>query len=242
MKKVNVFLILMIGLAMFACEKNEPKVDDKQEEVAPLVFGEVTTIDNNGYAAVDLGLESGTLWATKNVGATSPEAAGNYYAWGEIITKASYNWQTYSFCYIDTMINFTKYASQGVSPDNLLILDSIDDVVAVTMQGTWRMPTQKQMNELKNSCLWEWGELNGVKGYKVSSKVEDNKNYIFMPAAGSYENDKLFSEGERGAYWTSELNKKPCTNAYYMQLDTATQKVANYYRYGGRTVRGVCIK
>ena len=44
----------------------------------------------NGYDYVDLGLPSGTKWATCNVGATTPEEYGNYYAWGETTVKTEY--------------------------------------------------------------------------------------------------------------------------------------------------------
>ena len=37
----------------------------------------------NGHAYVDLGLPSGTLWATMNVGANSETDTGLYFAWGE---------------------------------------------------------------------------------------------------------------------------------------------------------------
>ncbi|MCI7430492.1 MAG: hypothetical protein MSS84_06410, partial [Bacteroidales bacterium] len=62
----------------------------------------------NGHDYVDLGLPSGTKWATCNVGASTPEEYGNYYAWGETTPKAYYDWSTYKWCN-GSKTTLTKY-------------------------------------------------------------------------------------------------------------------------------------
>lgn len=137
---------------------------------------------------VDLGLPSGTIWAGWNVGASSPEQYGGYYAWGEIETKDNYGLGSYlyykngSYVNIGTNISGTKY-----------------DVARQKWGGEWRMPTKVEFDELISKCAWTWYEYKGVKGYKITGP---NEKSIFLPAAGSYEsNDK----GENCFYLSASL-------------------------------------
>ena len=68
----------------------------------------------NGHEYVDLGLPSGLLWATCNVGATKPEERGDYFAWGETTPKETYSWDNYKWCK-GTGTTFTKYCSKSES-------------------------------------------------------------------------------------------------------------------------------
>ena len=169
----------------------------------------------NGYEYVDLGLPSGLKWATCNVGATSPEDYGCYYAWGETEEKDNYDWSTYKWCN-GSKNTLTKYCTDSYfgTVDNKTVLDPEDDVAHVKWGGTWRMPTIEEQKELLNSCTWIWTTQNGVNGYKVTSKT--NGNSIFLPAAGYRDGTNLYNSGSYGFYWSSSLSSYSSFRAYYL--------------------------
>ncbi len=162
---------------------------------------------------VDLGLPSGLLWATCNVGAYAPQNNGNYYAWGETETKTNYSWDTYKYGSADNAL--TKYCSssdygEDGFTDDLTTLEANDkdDAAAAHWSDKWRMPTDAEWTELRDNCTWEWtNDYNGtgVAGYEVKSKATDNSNSIFLPAAGSRTDDDLGYAGSGGYYWSSSL-------------------------------------
>ena len=151
----------------------------------------------NGYIWVDLGLS--VKWATMNVGASKAEDYGGYYAWGETEPKEVYDWSTYKHCRgsLTTLTKYNTLSSYG-TVDNKMELDAIDDAAVVNWGGSWRMPTDAEMTELRNNCTWTWAIQNGVKGYKVTSKT--NGNSIFLPAAGYRCDSPLYSAGSFGYY------------------------------------------
>ena len=160
----------------------------------------------DGHAWVDLGLPSGTLWATMNVGASSPEDYGDYYAWGEIETKSEYNWSTYKWCN-GSSNTLTKYCVSGTyvtygTVDNKTELETSDDVAYQMWGSGWRMPTIEQFRELQSECTYTWTMQKGVYGYKFASKV--NSNTIFFPAAGKWDSS-LIGAGDNGYYWSRSL-------------------------------------
>ena len=130
---------------------------------------------HNGHEWVDLGLPSGTLWASCNIGATSPEGYGDYFAWGETETKERYDYTTYKWG--NAANKLTKYCTN----DNKRVLDAEDDAAAVKWRGLWRMPSSSEIEELNGLCTWEWIKLKGVTVCKVTGP---NGNSIFLPAAG----------------------------------------------------------
>ena len=134
----------------------------------------------NGHAAVDLGLPSGLYWATCNIGASVPEESGDYYAWGEISTNQD-NGET---------LNVRLNDISG---------DAQYDAATANWGGLWRMPTKYEMQELLNLCSWEETTFNGIEGYQV---VGPNGNSIFLPAAGTKEDDYIYNKGY-ASYWTS---------------------------------------
>ena len=194
----------------------------------------------NGHDWIDLGLPSGTKWATTNVGATTPEGYGNYYSWGETTTKSSYNWSTYKWCNgsYDTM---TKYcvSSSYVTVDNKTTLDLSDDAAYVNWGSSWRMPTKAEQDELRNTnyTTWTWTTQNGVKGYKVTSKT--NGNSIFLPVAGYRGDSSLYGAGSNGGYWSSSLDAVNSYYAYVLYLDSIGVGWSYSNRYYGRSVRPV---
>ena len=161
-----------------------------------------------GHAYVDLGLPSGTLWATTNVGADSPEEYGDYFAWGETKPKNEYSWNTYKWCNgsYDSLIKYNYNSSYGVV-DDMTILNLQDDAATVNWGGSWRMPTDEEWYELLNSsnCSITWANQSGHFGYRITSLV--NGNSIFLPAAGGYYGLSQSDSSIYGSYWSSSINE-----------------------------------
>lgn len=189
---------------------------------------------------VDLGLSSGTLWAKMNIGASSPEEYGDYFAWGEIETKSLFRWSTYRWCNGDDYEhNLTKYCMQEYEGrvDNKIILELADDAAHANWGGNWRMPSKAELEELCTECIWTETTINAINGYLVTSKTNDNS--IFLPSAGYYDyiSDYLQNEGSCGLYWSSSLRTDVSDYAFFMS--TANHVISARERYNGRTVRPV---
>lgn len=159
----------------------------------------------NAQTYVDLGLPSGTLWADRNVGASSPKDYGDYFAWGETTAKSNYYWSPLKYCEDSYGKKFSKYNTQSKygSVDNKTALERSDDAATANWGSDWCMPTQQQFQELKDNCTWTWITRNGTKGYEVKGK---NGNSIFFPAAGYRYGTDLNDVGSDGNYWSSSLN------------------------------------
>ena len=190
---------------------------------------------------VDLGLS--VKWATCNVGATTPEAYGDYFAWGETSPKSNYTWETYKFRTsgdIYTNVKFNKYntSSDRGTIDNKTTLDLSDDAARANWGGAWRMPTKAEQDELRKNCTWTWTTQSGVNGYSVTSKT--NGNSIFLPAAGNRNGTSVGGVGSDGYYWSSSLNESYPYDACYLYFDSGTVGWSSFNRYHGRTVRAVC--
>ena len=143
-----------------ACEKNEPSdntngngVNTDQNEGNSNTGSDNATGTENGHDYVDLGLPSGTKWATCNVGATAPEEYGDYFAWGETEPKTTYNWDTYKWCNgsEDTFTKYNTKSSYG-TVDNKTQLELADDAARANWGGQWRMPTDAEWTELCKNC------------------------------------------------------------------------------------------
>ena len=185
----------------------------------------------NGHEYVDLGLS--VKWATCNVGATTPEEYGDYFAWGETEPKEDYSWTTYKWCN-GTKDTQTKYGTV----DNKTVLDKEDDAAAVHWGGNWRMPTKEEQDELREKCTWTWTIQNGVNGYKVTSKT--NGNSIFLPAAGYRDGSALDYAGSVGYYWASSLYTSSPRYAYELRFDSGNVDCNKISRCSGLSVRPVC--
>ena len=205
-----------------------------------------------GHDYVDLGLPSGTLWATCNVGADKPEDCGGYYAWGETEEKDYYDWSTYKYCKgsSSTLTKYCSDSSYGYNgfTDTGTVLESGDDVAHVKWGGDWRMPTDAEWSELRSSsnCTWTWygsgnTEFGGTAGYKVTGRKSGyESNFIFLPAAGYRGNGSLGSVGSYGGYWSSSLYESRPYSACYVGFDSGNYLRFDNYRYYGRSVRPVC--
>ena len=166
----------------------------------------------DGYEYVDLGLPSGLKWATMNVGASSPEECGDYFAWGEVKTKEEYD----KFNSVTYGKSIDELQADGVIDSNGN-LNPYYDAATQKWGKAWRMPTWMDFYELLIRCRWEWTTFKGKDGYKVSSKVNDN--WIFFP-------DDSKSKGN-GYYWSSTASvNNEAYLLYFYHL-----KINNSYRY-----------
>ncbi len=218
-----------------SCKKD----DDNNEPGGGGGGGGNTGGGTGDHAYVDLGLPSGTLWATCNVGASKPEDYGDYFAWGETATKSTYSWDTYKWCNDGDYHKLTKYntySSYG-TVDNRTVLDPEDDAARANWGGAWRMPTREEMNELYANCTWTWTTQNGVNGRKFTVP---NGESIFLPAAGYYSSGSLYYAGSNGYYWSSSLDTDYPGNAYDLNFDSGDVGLNDYYRLYGQSVRPVC--
>ncbi|MBQ8127586.1 MAG: Ig-like domain-containing protein [Prevotella sp.] len=206
-------------------------------------------VNVNKMEYVDLGLPSGTLWATCNIGATSPEEYGDYFAWGETMGfkdgKTTFDWSTYKWCEgsDNTLTKYctqSNYGNNGFT-DNKTKLELEDDAAYVNWGPDWRMPTTEQLGELFRSTTVTYTSLNGITGRLIVSK--SNGNSIFLPEAGYRYNNRIAEKNYRGLYWSCELYTSYPLKAYYQYFDSGTYFV-EWDGYGdgrcnGRSIRPV---
>lgn len=223
MKKITLwaFAALFLGsLALASCDKEN---------------------NNMNGEWVDLGLPSGLLWATYNLGADTPEGYGKYYAWGETATKAVYDWSTYRYCTTDgdSLQALTKYnTSENYGMvDNLTTLLSMDDAATAALAGGARIPTKEDWEELLNNTTAEWTVQNGVGGYRLTAA---NGNSLFLPAAGSSNGSELVAAGEYGFYWSASLYTDSPDDAWSFSFYPEAHRIGSFgYRADGQSVRPV---
>ena len=147
---------------------------------------------------VDLGLS--VKWATFNIGANKPEEEGDAFQWGETLPGEhwdEYLWGKYTGDENSYLIKYNTNPAYG-SVDNKTTLELGDDAAYANWGGNWRMPTLSEWKELEEKCIWIWTNLNGVTGFKVKSK--SNNNSIFLPTTPSVNLDD-----QQGYYWSSSL-------------------------------------
>ena len=187
---------------------------------------------------VDLGLPSGLLWATCNVGADNPWDYGEYFAWGETEPKANYSDNNYKFYKSDTSstddIEYTKYDYRYDSR-----LDPIDDVAHVQWGGNWRLPTQDEFNELIYYCRWEWETVNGINGYRVTGYHGGGS--IFLPASGFISDSIVSQKNNSGVYMSEDLqNDRYYTGVSSLAFVKGNRDIILYPRTFGLSARPVC--
>ena len=180
---------------------------------------------------VDMGLPSGTLWYSCNIGTTKPQGYGAYFAWGETKPKATYDWSTYAYGTGENAL--TKY----YDGDGLTVLESGDDAARSAMGGDARMPSDTEWQELKDNCTSEWTTYRGVNGYMFTAK--SNGNRLFFPAAGKKSGSLLSRNDTNGYYWSLSLNESDPSRAGDMYFYSGNQTVNYYSRDYGFSVRPV---
>lgn len=191
---------------------------------------------------VDLGLPSGLLWATCNVGATTPEGFGNYFAWGETQPKSEYIWENCIYCTFnnDNLI-LTKYNPSTLFSgpvDNLTILQASDDAATFNLGNGARTPTKEEWEELNNNTTKEYATVNGVEGFRFTAA---NNNSIFLPFAGMMSGTELdYPVGPAGYYWSASLyTEYPSFANSFMIEPPNGHSVWHFKRSNGFTVRAV---
>lgn len=193
-------------------------------------MGESPYIVINGHQFVDLGLPSGLLWAHTNVGASSSSDDGDYFAWGETVSKSYYYWNTYKW---------GSPCSKYNSSDGKTFLDSEDDAATVNWGVPCRMPDFSEFEELYNKCDWSWkSNYKGTSGYLVTGP---NGNTIFFPASGIRYDDVLEDHGSYGHYWSRSLYGS-FIYGYELYFRSALVSVGANYRFDGFPVRPVAEK
>lgn len=207
MKKFSFLFFVVIALAGMLASNN--------------AFGQLGTL--NGHEYVDLGLPSGTKWATCNVGANESFEYGDHFAWGETVTKKNYTDKNY------------KYT------DNPTTLPPDADAATVNWGKEWRMPTKAEFEELKNNCTVNMIQMNGVNGCLLTGP---SGNSIFLPASGIYGGDGLGGEGICGFYWSSSLYEDK-DFAWCLRTCSGDVEIYDIFKYGrlgglGLSVRPVC--
>lgn len=201
---------------------------------------------------VDLGLPSGTLWATCNVGASSPGEEGTYFAWGETSGKTSYTWSSYKHCK-GTVSSLTKYCTEenrgnNGFKDGLTELQPEDDAATANWGKDWQMPSEAQFKELMNDSYTtkEWTKLNGNYGAMITSK--SNGHSIFLPALGRMTNNytDLYYNGY---YWLRSLDTSSIEASYLGFYTISDEDEDKFYfycssddRYFGMNVRPVRVQ
>ncbi len=206
--------------------------------------------------AIDLGLSSGTLWADHNLGADAPESFGDFFAWGNTEPNytiggdtdnptwkkgcsAGYTWKT---CKNNgSPASKTKhYKTQTCvdETDNKPELYDKDDAAVQLWGDDWKIPSKEQINELLTECDWEWTTVNGVNGYKVKSRK--NNNYIFLPTAGFRRDLHYLNKGEEGLYWSRTFDSRGIIFASSLNFKADSISCSFNHRYLGFSIRPIC--
>ena len=230
-----------------------------------VVFAQVYGKEN-GHDWVDLGLTSGTKWATCNVGASKSNGCGRYFAWGEVVSKECYLWINYKHAKYSNLlgvpfeiIKYKGFARNGEVVDSKQELDLQDDAAHVNWGGRWRMPYVYELTELRDECYWVWTDSyngSGCKGYivykakrpsdkgiKVIKGVLSYSGYslsdahIFLPAAGWHCDYRDYDlDGYSGFYWVRQKDVLNDYNAWCLHFNP--YKVSEFKEYDG--IRFVC--
>ena len=197
----------------YGAQKSFTTLDEEPEET---ISG-----TENGHNYVDLGLLSGLKWATCNVGASSPEEYGGYYAWGETTTKTEYT--------SENSVTSGKWM-------NDISGNAQYDAATANWGGNWRMPKSTELEELIDNCTWTWTTYNGVNGYNVEGP---NGNSIFLPAAGYRGGSSLFYAGSYGFYWSSMPYEDYDDYSCDLHFDSYNHNMYFNDRYDSQSVRPV---
>ena len=239
-RKLFALLLALVALSQSAGAQTLRRGDmDGDGEISLSDMNKFIDILLGRHEYVDLGLPSGTLWATCNVGANFPEEYGDYFAWGETEPKTDYSWTTYKWCE-GTNTTMTKYCSDESygTVDSLTVLEPEDDAAYRLWGSGWRMPTTAQRNELSTDAGYVTTDYNatehGVAGVRLTSK--SNGNSIFLPYAGYYNGTTLVGVGHHAAINGVDMNATTNGTGYrWWRLGDVTA-------YNGTRCYGVTIR
>ncbi|MBQ6192177.1 MAG: hypothetical protein IJK51_07760 [Bacteroidaceae bacterium] len=226
-------------------KSDDTKIELDLSEVKEMMFEE----EAEPHEWVDLGLPSGTLWATCNIGADSPEEKGDYFAWGETETKTGNNWANYVLCNKaeNTLTRYcaqSEWGNEGYT-DNLTELLPEDDAATAIWGAKWQMPSLEQVQEL-TTCSSIATSLNGVPGRKIFSRLDPQNVWIFLPYTG-WRQARNYNDMSYGYYWGRTLysgNSNYATGIYVNNSYVGTDNGINNpnKRCYGRPIRPVRVK
>ena len=202
------YVIMSNGTTLIIAPEDYEKVSNNWEQVDTITFDEV-----------DLGLPSGTIWSTKNVGAIDPYTRGQYFSWGNLEGYvASYNEGDYSgeivgYSFIQSNYELTDgYQLSGRIP---VEKDAATDI----MGGEWRIPTDTQFQELFDNCTITWVTRNGIEGKLFTSNI--NGKTLFLINNGYGNATTLDSPKYQAAYWTNVEDDVNTNKALAFALSTS---------------------
>ncbi len=205
-------------------------------------YGEEFSFTTLDHDRVDLGLPSGTLWATCNIGAFASWASGFYFSWGETESKGVYEWSTYQYCNgSDTSLtkycNDAYYGYNGFT-DSLFVLQPDDDAATVIWGTDWRTPTSEDWQELLDNTTHRYTtSSNGTKGILFRGS---NGNSIFLPVTDTRPSGTYYGNYNNGYYWSSSLSLDSPDEAVCFEFTSQNCYIdAIFSRYFGLAVRPV---
>lgn len=189
----------------------------------------------NSHDYVDFGLSSGTLWATCNVGASSPEEVGDYFAYGETRPKSTYTLDNYRY-YNSQNDEITKYNRSDYKSN----LDITDDAANIVMGGDWIIPSTFAVQELFQSTNTGETTMNGVSGIGFTSKTDSSKS-IFIPYCDYKHDDDSSIEVPENDFFImlSNLIDDPSYGVNPMIASKTRYTSTGYSRGWGYKVRGI---
>ena len=186
---------------------------DARADLGPELYSNVVVRVTvvSGHARAQL-WEGGPYWAMTNVGAEKPEGYGLYFWWGDTVGYRPSSSGTFDFNFSDQNSDIYTYGKdiatlqsgneKWITTDG--VLAPAHDAAHVKWGGGWRMPTQQDLDDLRGKCDWVWTTQNGVNGLKITSKL--NRNFIFLPAAGSWDQNSSWLNGRQGDYWSRSID------------------------------------
>ena len=228
-RHITLFVMLMLAIGLHAQNKMIIRDVDGNITTYSLQQGGVIEFDEGGLEAVNLGLPSGTLWGSCNVGALHPNDSGAYFAWGELSDKTMYNLAQYklydhahsTYPYEETLENI---AGTGY------------DAATSQLGQPWKIPTKAQVSELLTKCTWAWDTSNSIAGYTVTGP---NGNKIFIPTAGKHTNEQVNDVGTAGYFWTSVLADRSDFEAFTLEISNTKKGIDYEKRFLGLPIRPV---
>lgn len=247
---ITALLLMMSGVQTITAQKMiVTKSDDTTVEIDLTDIKEIAfEAEADPHEWVDLGLPSGTLWATCNIGAESPEQVGDYFAWGETEPKSGYNWSHYLYANGGSSgDDLTKYCAQSEYgfegyTDGLTELLPEDDAATVQWGDNWQMPSLEQIEEL-SKCSSISTSVNGVSGRKIFSRLDPQNVWIFLPNTG-WRQARNYNDRSYGYYWgrtlysgNSQYATGIYTNSSYVSSDNGSNNPNK--RCYGRPIRPV---
>lgn len=248
MKKLFTFILALMAVVTVSAQK---RVLVWQGASADTLRADSITFLSDTYPEfIDLGLPSGTLWADRNLGATTPEGYGDHYAWARtkpdsLFSSSLYGWNRFNRL-TDPKTGQKKrnqWNHYNVI-DSLKVLKLSDDAAAVAFDSVAHTPTYEEMYELLNECEWTQDTINDVRGYRVTGT---NGNSIFLPCAGMGMYDGIHDLNSVGDYWTSSLPSYNGNYPYELMIIPRDEQERHEFssltqRYQGCSIRPVKSK